>query len=283
MRRLEALAGVLLEAAPDDPLDVRGDRRGHLQQVLWLLLQDRVHGLDRRCSLKRPASAEHLVQGRAEREHVRALVGGKAQHLLWRHVADGAEHGPGLGEARIRLGSFTRARCASRRNLPRETEVEDLDSTVPGEEEILGLQVAVHDALVVGGGQPACDLGRDVERLSRGQRPAADAVAQGLALEQLRHQIDDLLVRADVVDGEHIGVVERARRPRFLLEAAEPVRASRERLWKDLERDVAAEARVVSPEHLAHAARAEQPEHLVGADARPGGEWHGGREAGAGL
>ena len=79
-------------------------------------------------------------------------------------------------------------------------------------------------------------------------------------------------------------MVERAGRPRFLLEAAKPVRVSRDSLREDLERDVAAEARVVGPVHLAHAARAEQSEHLIGADARAGGQWHlKAREVGAGL
>ena len=39
-----------------------------------------------------------------------------------------------------------------------QAEVEDLDAPVPGDEQVLGLQVAVDDALVVGGGEPAGDL-----------------------------------------------------------------------------------------------------------------------------
>ena len=48
---------------------------------------------------------------------------------------------------------------------PREAEVEDLDPPVGGEEDVLGLEVAVHDPGVVGGGEAVGDLGGDLDRL----------------------------------------------------------------------------------------------------------------------
>ena len=70
-----------------------------------------------------------------------------------------------------------------------EAEVEDLDAAVARDEEVLGLQVAVDDALLVRGGQAVRDLDRVVDRLARRQSAPPDARAQGLALEQL---LDDV-------------------------------------------------------------------------------------------
>jgi hypothetical protein len=44
-----------------------------------------------------------------------------------------------------------------------EAEVEDLGPTVFGDEDVVRLEVAMHDSLVVGGGEAASDLERDVE------------------------------------------------------------------------------------------------------------------------
>ena len=48
-----------------------------------------------------------------------------------------------------------------------QAEVEDLHPPVGGEEQVLGLEVAVDDALGVRGGEAASHLGRDLERLAR--------------------------------------------------------------------------------------------------------------------
>ena len=72
--------------------------------------------------------------------------------------------------------------------------------------------------------RPVRDLDGVVDGLARGERPGPQALAQRLALQQLGHDVGRALVRADVVDGEDVGVVERAGGPRFLLEAAEALR-----------------------------------------------------------
>ena len=94
-------------------------------------------------------------------------------------------------------GSVPASRSAScvdlRRRLGarqlRQAEVEDLDPAVAGEEHVLGLQVAVDDALLVRGGEAARDLERVVERLARRERARREPVAQRLALEQLRDDV----------------------------------------------------------------------------------------------
>src|SRR5262245_65530882 len=96
------------------------------------------------------------------------MVGWTATHLLRRHVAyrseEGARSGHGGGPRRPR-----RVVGVERRSQLGEAEVEDLDPAVPGQEEVLRLQVAVDDPLVVGGGETARDLDRVLESSWRGK------------------------------------------------------------------------------------------------------------------
>ena len=79
------------------------------------------------------------------------------------------------------------------------------------------------DAAVVGGREALGDLQGVVDRLASRQRAAVDLVAQRLAFEQLRDDVGRAVLRADVVDGEDVRMVERARGPRLLVETAQPV------------------------------------------------------------
>ena len=127
---------------------------------------------------------EHLVQDRAEREDVRPRVGRLALDLLGRHVAERAHHDAGLRPRRGRRQVRRLAALFLVRQL-REAEVEDLETAVFGDEQVLGLQVAVDDPLLVRRGEAVRDLQRVVDRLSRRQLPAGERRAQRLAFEQL--------------------------------------------------------------------------------------------------
>ena len=147
-----------------------------------------------------------------------------------------------------------------------DAEVEDLDPPVVRDEQVVGLQVAVDDALVVRGGEPLGDLARVVDGLARRQRAAVQAAAQRFAFEQLRDDVGRAVVDADVVDGQDVRVIELPGGARLLLEAMQPARIRRERLGDQLDRDVAPETRIARAVDLAHAAGAEPADDLVGTD-----------------
>ena len=120
---------------------------------------------------KRAPSREHLVEQRAEAEEIGAMIGGPAAHLLRRHVAHRAEDDAGAGLRR--RGSRRLADADSLRvDQLGQAEVEDLDAAVIGEEDVVGLEVAVNDPLVVRRGEPVRDLSRVIDRLARRQRRA---------------------------------------------------------------------------------------------------------------
>ena len=111
-----------------------------------------------------------------------------------------------------------------------EAEVQDLDAAVVRDEEVLGLQIPVDDALVVRGGEAVRDLHRVVDRLALGELPAREHRPQRLALEQLLDDVGRAVaaIRPDVVDRGDVRVVEDAGGPGFLLEAAQAIRVLRE-------------------------------------------------------
>jgi len=81
-------------------------------------------------------------------------------------------------------------------------------------------------------------------------------------------------VLADVVDREHVRVVERSREPRFLLEPPGRSRCAGSLIRQDFDRDLASDPGIASAVHLAHAARADRREHLVRADPAASGQRH---------
>ena len=89
-----------------------------------------------------------------------------------------------------------------------EAEVEDLHAAVEADEDVLGLDVAVHDALGVGGGERLGDGGADRAGAPPGEGAVAQVGAQRLALEQLGNRVGDAGVAAEVEDGDDVGVRE---------------------------------------------------------------------------
>jgi hypothetical protein len=58
-------------------------------------------------------------------------------------------------------------------------------------------------------------------------------------------------------------MIQHPGRTRFLLEATKPIGVSRERGWKNLDRDIAAQTSVASPINLSHPPSPERGEDFV--------------------
>ena len=133
---------------------------------------------------------EHLVEHRAEREDVGAVVDRLAAHLLRRHVADGAEHGAGrrcsvarsVATCRCRRRALRRAvaparsrgSSRARRGSRRRSRASGRDGRCPWRARPRGRRrsaIAISTAFAVGSGS------------------AFEALAQRLALEQLGDRV----------------------------------------------------------------------------------------------
>jgi hypothetical protein len=139
-----------------------------------------------------------------------------------------------------------------------DAEVGQHERAVGPEQEVARLDVAVHDALRVGGGERVGRLRHEVHRVDRGQ-PAvpAERHRQGLALDVLHDQERALGVAAVVVDRDHAGVAQARHRPRLEQEPALEVGLVEQRGEHELHRHGAAEHGVGRPPDRAHAAGAD--------------------------
>jgi hypothetical protein len=101
-------------------------------------------------------------------------------------------------------------------------------------------------------------LGGDIDGLRRGKRTSLDRAAQRLSTDQLGSYPVSAVIAADVVNGDDVGVIERAGRAGFALETGDAVRVARHGGGQHLDRHVALEADVPGAPDFAHAAAAEQ-------------------------
>ena len=145
MRGRIPLLRILLQTVADDPLELQWDTRGERRRIV---VEDCVRGLDGRVALECTAPREHLVQDGPEAEQVRALIRGLTPDLLGRHVPDGAKNRALLG-VRLRRGERLAGSQRHRRHQLGDAEVEDLQPSLLGDEEVLRLQVAMDDAFLV--------------------------------------------------------------------------------------------------------------------------------------
>ena len=83
-----------------------------------------------------------------------------------------------------------------------------------------GLQIAVHNARLVRGGETSGHLNGDVEDFLQRHGPFGDRHAQCHAIHHFGDDIGNAALHADVVDGQNIGVVQAAGGARFQCEAA---------------------------------------------------------------
>ncbi len=128
---------------------------------------------------------------------------------------------------------------------------------VRAHDDVLGLQVAVHDALLVRRRETLRDLERDADRARDRERAADDAVPQRLALQELHHRVGDAVLAAVVVQREDVRMGQRGDGARLALEAGEGLRIARDALRQDLDGHLAPEPRVARPVDLPHSSRSE--------------------------
>jgi hypothetical protein len=168
--------------------------------------------------------------------------------------------------------AFVRAdRCARKF---REAEVENLDAAVRAKENVLGLQVAMDDALVVCGGEAVGELGAVVDGAACGNGAGVEFFAERVAFQKFGNEERRAAGFADVVNGENVRVIQRGDGAGLLFETAQALSVARERFRKDLQRHFAAETRVARAIHFAHAAGADQRNDFVRSNFAANGEGH---------
>ena len=267
---VEPVPRLALQAAPEQPPH-RRRRAGRESREVDVGAQhggQRVaHGL----AVEESPPGEHLVEYDAEGPDVRPFVYSAAARLLGRHVAGRAEDGAELRAVggQRRRASQVRPPLRARRGLHRlgQPEVEHLDRAVRAHLHVRGLEVAMHDPLLVGRLERLGDLPSDRQRLVERKRTARDARREVLALHELHHQRARPVRLLEAVNRRDVGVVQRSQGLRLALEAREALAVGGKRRRQHLDRHLATQPRVGGAPHLPHPALAQLGADLVGAEA----------------
>ncbi len=217
------------------------DRRRRIRaRVGQQAIQDDAQRID--VARRRDLAAAHLLGARVDQCH-RALGGGRPSDRLRRAGVDA------LGDA----------------------EVHQLDHAVVPHEDVVGLQVAVHDALLVRVVHHLADAAEQPHAVVDGQPPPRHVDVDRLAIDQLHHDVGRTVLRDAAVQhlGE-IGMVEAREDLALRLEAhGEPlgIEAVAHDLDGDLLRELAVDA--FGTVDLAHAAAADARDDAPRAQAAP--------------
>ena len=203
----------------------------------------------------RRIACQHLVEHAADGVDVGArgdlLLGGR---LLGAHVVRRAEAEAGLGHAAA-------GRCA---HGERDAEVGDHRAAVV-EQDVLGLDVAVDDAVAVRVVQGVGDIAGDADGLVHTElRLAVELVADRLALDVRHYIVEEAVGGARVEEGEDVRVLK-ACRGLDLLDKALGAEDGGELGLQELEGDLAVVLEVVGEEDGGHAALAEVAVNAVAA------------------
>ena len=143
-RGFVAVRGTLLEAAVDDACEMRRDVAVQCVDRLRFGLDRGRHGLGRRGPGERPASGDGFIGDESQRELIRPVIGIPSARLFGRHVADRAEH-DARGRARGQRHGLRPFGPVGPFQLG-EPEVDDLHVIGVAHHDVLGLEIAMHDA-----------------------------------------------------------------------------------------------------------------------------------------
>ncbi len=169
-------------------------------------------------------SRGHFIEHQAKRKQIRARVQVFSAHLLGRHVRDGAKSGARAREIWIgaHCGAASRDGLADiLRHQLRQTKIEDFSLAALGDKNIRGLDVAMNDALAVGGVEGIGDVNSDPEQHVERHRLAVDAMLERHALQQFHGDERHAGVFVNVEDRADAGVIESGGCLRLALESFE--------------------------------------------------------------
>jgi hypothetical protein len=223
--------GILFESFADDFVELGREIGIEAQWRHGRAIEDGFEDYGGRVAAEWDHASGHLVENRAEREKIAAGVHFLAAGLLGRHVGDGAESGAGTGEL---FGSDAggghrgggsggiaewAARCGGREFC--EAEIENFGVAALGDKDIRGLDVAMDDAVGMGGVERVGDFDTDAEEHFEIERTAGDVMLQRFAVEKFHDDVGVGVFFAEIVDGADVWMIESGGGLGFALEALE--------------------------------------------------------------
>ncbi len=201
---------------------------------------------------KRNGTGEALVQHAAERVDVGPAIHRLTLDLLRCDIVDRAHQLPRGGEPAARDGVLGDAEIGQV-DLIRIVEV-----GTPFDEDVARLHVAVHQAVPVRGVQRPPGLADHQQCLvRRDDAMCPEHRAQVRTRDVVHRDVEQVLARPHVIDGDDVWVVQRRRDPGLFQEAGPEDIVSRQVRGQHLERDRAAQPRMLGLVDDAHPAPAQ--------------------------
>ena len=211
---LIARAAAFLHGGFDDLAELGRNVRVQARRGGWSAIQNGIKDDGGGVAGEGLAARGHFVENDAEGKEISAQIEFFAASLFGGHVGNGAEGGPGTGEIVVATGVHSVAGGNGERLFQRgtenfgEAEVEDLGLTAFGNENVGGLDVAMDDALGVGGVECIGNLDAEVEDGIGFEGAPFDAMFERVAFEKLHGDEVAAVVIPDVVDGADVGMVQ---------------------------------------------------------------------------
>jgi hypothetical protein len=216
-----------------------------------VVLDDSHHHSGRRVAVERLAPRHELVQHHTRGEHIGTAIDLAAGHLLGSHVRRAPQH-----VARVR-----HRRSSDLGN----TEVQQLDRAVVHHPDVRGLDVAVHDPLLVGVMQAGAQLREHVQVLHQRERRRRDhSCGEAAAPQELHGDVrGPVLVLGELVDRDDVPVLQAGRSAGLAEEPGASGLVGREVARHQLDRDLAIEHGVLTAIEHSHAAASHALDDLV--------------------
>jgi hypothetical protein len=147
---------------------------------------------------------------------------------------------------------------------PGKSEIGDARTATAVDHHVGRLQIAMQDALLVGGRQTGADAARDLDCFVLRQTPdSPEQRGQVLSVDVLHGKVGVAVQLADVVDPANVGMGDLERDADLVQEALVAVRVPRQRPGQELQRHGLAQFEVVRAVDLAHPAAPEQADDAV--------------------
>lgn len=226
-------------------------------------MQDRRHRIGGGVALERAQAGQHLEQHDAEGPDVGAPVRHLTARLFGAHVGGRAENPAHGGRIRGDLG----ARIG--RLDPGQAEIEHFHQAIGRDRDVRGLEIPMHDALLMRRVERGGNLSRDGQGVVERQRAARDQVLpQRDARNELEDEAGEVVSLFEAEERRDVGMVERGQDAGFPLRAPTAFRISCELGGQELDGHVATEPGVARPIDLTHAAFAEERPQDIGPELR---------------
>ena len=202
---LPAIVRLLGEAFRNDALQRGRDFGRDFPDRHGLAFQHRGQRGDFGVAGKGTGTGQHFIEDTPEGKDVRARVYIFPLRLLGRHIEDGADGMAGQRERHFR------GRAAGRTAQLSEAEVEQLHQAALGDHHVARLQVAMHDARFMRGGQCVGHLDGVLNHGPRRHPSLADGLANGFAGDAFHHDVIGAGLLPDLVHRHDIRMIQRGR------------------------------------------------------------------------